>query len=274
FCFIVFLGTWYPLVVEAVQGKRISIGEPYFNQMSVPITCMILLVLGIGLLTPWRKGDPKKILGSSRLPAILSLVVTVGAWLMGAKSLWIALVLFLCGFAFFVMLLEVIRTKQSPLQLLMENPRRYGGFVSHLGALLLVIGVAFSSIYETDREITLKQGESAEIGKYTLTFDETVSRDTPQRFEVRAKVDVARNGRPLGVMTPQMNYYPNSKEPVGTPAIRSNLIRDLYLTLIQVAENGSQVSLRVIIAPGVVWIWIGGFIVMLGGLLALCVGRK
>ena len=274
FCFIVFLGTWFPLVVEAIQGKRISVGEPYFNQMSVPITCMILLVLGIGLLTPWRKGDPKKIRSAALLPAILSVAVTFLAWLLGARSPLIAGVIGLCGFPFFVMLVEVVRVKRSPLKLLMDNPRRYGGFISHLGALLLIIGVAFSSVYETDREVTLKRGESAGVGNYELTFAEVVSRQTPQRFEVRAKVDVARNGKMLGVMTPQMNYYPNSREPVATPAIRSNLIRDLYLTLIQVEENGSQASLRVIIAPGVSWIWIGGFVVMLGGLLALCVGKR
>ncbi|MBI2340798.1 MAG: cytochrome c biogenesis protein CcsA [Deltaproteobacteria bacterium] len=276
FCFVVFLGTWYPLVVEALQGKRISVGQPYFNQMSVPITCMILLVLGIGLLTPWRKGDPKKIRTSAKLPALLSAVVTLVAWILGARSPLIAGMIGLCGFAFFVMLLEVIRLSKtrSPLALLVDNPRRYGGFVSHLGALMVVIGVAFSAIYETDREITLKKGESAAVGNYELVFEEVVSRDTPQRYEVRARVDVTHNGKIKRVMTPQMNYYPNSREPVATPAIRSNLLRDIYLTLIQVEENGSRASLRVIIAPGVSWIWIGGFVVMLGGLLALSFGRK
>lgn len=278
FCFIVFLGTLYPLAVEAISGQRISVGEPYFNQMTVPITGMILLLMGTSLLIPWKKANLNSFLNKALFPAILSLVVTVGCFVFGGKRPWLVVTIFLSSFAFFVMLFEwvqvVWKRRGRVFQILNEQPRRYGGFIAHLGALMIIVSVALSHTYEKDQELTLKRGESAEAFGYTLTLKDLRAEQVPQRFEVVAIVGVSQNGRSLTELTPQMNYYRNSREPVGSPAIRSTLVKDLYMTLIHVKNDGSEASLRALVTPAVAWIWMGGIVLMLGGLIALLLGRK
>jgi cytochrome c-type biogenesis protein CcmF len=276
FCFIVFLGTLYPLVVEAVKGTRISVGEPYFNQMTVPITGMILFLMGVALITPWRKGSPGSLWKSAKLPASLAAVVAIIAAVLGGRTPWVTAIIFLAAFAFFIMFLEMARMsrKRSFFRLFADNPRRYGGFVAHTGALMIIVAVALSATYEREQEIALKKGESAQVRDYTLTLEEIGAEETPQRFEIKALVKVSREGEPVERLIPQMNFYPNSREPIGSPAVRSTLMEDLYVTLIHFEKDGSSASLRAIVTPAVAWIWIGGGVVMLGGLLALSLGRK
>jgi cytochrome c-type biogenesis protein CcmF len=270
FCFVVFLGTLYPLAVEALKGTRISIGQPYFNQMTVPIVAMMLLLLSVGLVTPWKKGNTNGLIKGIRLPALLALLPMVGAVLLGWKKPLVLFVVYFAFVALFVMLLEAIKVGQKRgLRLFKDNPRRYGGFISHTGALIIIVAVAISASYGQEKEVTLKRGETAAVGNYSLTLSHLIGAQQPQRFEIKAVVEVDRNNKEVGVMTPQMNFYPNSREPIGTPAIRSTVKEDLYLTLIHFERDGSAASLKVIVTPAVVWIWIGGVIVMAGGLLAL-----
>jgi cytochrome c-type biogenesis protein CcmF len=277
FCFVVFLGTMYPLVVEAVRGTRISVGEPYFNQMTVPIVGMILLLMGIGLVTPWKKATSSHVLKNSRLPGLLAMIPAAVCIAVGGRKPWVVAIVYLASFAFFVMFIELVRVARrrgSFFRLFVDNPRRYGGFVAHAGALMIIVAVAISGFYGHEKEVTIRKGETADFGGYTLKLDEVRGDQAPQRFEIKAVVDVSRAGRALGLLTPQMNYYPNSAEPIGSPAVRSSPLEDLYLTLIHFEKDGSAAALRVIVTPAVVWIWIGGLIVMFGGLLALSLGRR
>jgi cytochrome c-type biogenesis protein CcmF len=262
--------------VEAVKGTRISVGEPYFDQMTVPIVGMILLLMGVALITPWKKGNIKNLLASAKLPALLSAITTLIALILGGRSPWVVAIIFLAGFAFFVMLLEIIQMcrQRSLFQLFSDNPRRYGGFVAHTGALMIIVAVALSATYEKEKEVTLKQGESVQVEGYTLTLGGVAAEEVPQRFEIRAAVDLSRGEKVLGRIIPQMNFYPNSREPIASPAVRSTLLGDLYLTLIHFEKDGSSASLRAIVTPAVAWIWIGGGVVMLGGLLALSLGHR
>ncbi|MBI4197457.1 MAG: hypothetical protein HY539_06490 [Deltaproteobacteria bacterium] len=275
FCFIVFLGTFYPLLLEAVTGKRISIGEPYFNQMSAPITSLLLLLMGIGLLVPWKRGDLKTLFRQSVVPLILSLVVGFVSFLFGGRAPWVLAIVLLASYAFFVMGAEVFRLapKRNFFQLLLDNPRRYGGFIAHTGALLIVVAVSLSSTYEKDQEVTLKRGESVKVSSYRLSLDRLTGEETPQRFEVKAHLQISRDEVIIGELTPQMNYYPGSREPIGSPAVRSSWKEDLYTTLIQVDPKGENASFRVILTPAVIWIWVGGLMVMSGGLLAMLFRR-
>ncbi|MBI1909162.1 MAG: heme lyase CcmF/NrfE family subunit [Deltaproteobacteria bacterium] len=272
FCFIVFLGTLYPLVVEAIKGQRISVGEPYFNQMTVPIVGMILLVMGIAIITPWKKGMLRPFITLARWPLVVSCVVTIISFILGGQNPGLVIILFLATFAFLVMVFEVVRVVRREVswtQLLTSNPRRYGGFISHLGALMIIVAVALSSLYDKSQEFSLKVGESGQIGPYTLTLEKMTAEQAPQRFEIKAIVAISQEGRFLTTLTPQMNFYPSSQQPIGSPAIRSTLLGDIYLTLTSFEKDGSKAAIRALITPAVVWIWIGGIFVMLGGLLAL-----
>ncbi|MBF0491172.1 MAG: heme lyase CcmF/NrfE family subunit [Deltaproteobacteria bacterium] len=286
FCFVVFLGTIYPLVVEAVQGKRISIGQPYFNQMTIPIVGMMLLLMGIGLITPWRKTEAKAFVKAAQWPALLALLPLALCFVWGKTHPLVVGMITLASFAFFVMCIEMIQTARLRAQnrkssclaeffrLFPDNPRRYGGFVAHFGALMIIVAVAISSSYAQDRMIILEKGQSASIGDYSLTFREIFGEDTPRRYEVKADVDVTSKGKSLGSLFPQSNYYSGRDEPIGSPAVRSTGVEDLYLTLLSFEKNGSKITLHAILTPAVVWIWIGGIVVMTGGFMALALGRK
>ncbi len=286
FCFVVFLGTLYPLVVEALQGKRISVGQPYFNQMTIPIVGMTLLLMGVGLMTPWRKTDLSVFLKTARWPAILAVLPTLLCLFLGGTHPMVAGMIYLASFAFFVMSVEMIQAALRNAQnkgshvlleffkLFSENPRRYGGFVAHLGILMIIVAVVISGVYAKDRELILEKGQSANIGNYTLTFHELWSEETPQRLEIKANVEVTRNYKPVGFLFPQTNFYSGKGDPIGSPSVRSTLIEDLYLTLLNFEKEGTKITLHAILTPAVVWIWIGGAVVMSGGFLALALGRK
>ncbi len=139
---------------------------------------------------------------------------------------------------------------------------------------MIIVAVAFSRSYPHDQEVTLEKGQSATAGRYTLTFNDLRGKQAPQRFEIKANVGITRDGRSLGALTPQMNYYPVSREPLGSPSVRSTLAEDLYLTLLHFEQDGSKITLHVIETPAVAWIWIGGMVAMGGGFLALALGRK
>jgi len=270
FLFVVFLGTLYPLVVEAIRGTRLSVGEPYFNQMTVPLTGMILLLMSVGWITPWGRGEPGRFFRQIRGPLLASLLISALFVLLGIRNPAVVILLFLSVLVFFVILFEALRHGGgSP-----RWGRRIAGLTAHIGALIVIVAVSLSSAYERDQEMALKKGEGVLFGGYRLTLDRVVAEEVPQRFEVKAVIQVERGGKPAGILSPQMNFYPNSREPIGSPAIRSSLLEDLYLTLIHFEKDGSSVSLRAMVSPVVSWIWVGGGVVMLGGLWSLISGRK
>jgi cytochrome c-type biogenesis protein CcmF len=120
----------------------------------------------------------------------------------------------------------------------------------------------------------LRQGETIQVHDYTLTFERMIARQKPHRFETKAVIHVNNDDQINTNMSPQMNFYPMSKQPIASPAIRSTLLSDLYLTLNNFEKDGSEVSLKVITSPGVSWIWIGGLIILLSGLLAMMKRKK
>jgi cytochrome c-type biogenesis protein CcmF len=125
------------------------------------------------------------------------------------------------------------------------------------------LAIAISSTYQIDGEASLAPGQTMSIGGYDLTFNELqVDRD-PHRTSRRAMIDVERSGRSVGTLGPALNQYPTQREPMGTPAVKSTLTHDLYLTLMNVSANG-RVGIRAIVTPAVYWIWIGVLVMVVG----------
>jgi cytochrome c-type biogenesis protein CcmF len=154
------------------------------------------------------------------------------------------------------------------------NRRRYGGYIAHLGVLTVTLGIGASSTFRSEREATLRKGETMNVGPFAIRLDDVYSRDEPQRTVLAAGVTILRNGRDVGRMEPRMNFYPTSDQPVPTPEVRSRPAGDLYINLQAFAQDGSNATLRVILEPLVPWIWIGGMIVVLGALVSLGGGRR
>ena len=142
-------------------------------------------------------------------------------------------------------------------------PRLVGAYVAHLGIIVTFIAVAVSSSFQVEDEGTLQVGESLAVGGYEIKLAATRVEQRPHFVAQVASLELERNGRSAGTLEPSLNHYPTEMQPLGTPAVRTRASHDLYLTLMDIAPDGS-IGLRAIVTPGVVWIWLGIVIVVLG----------
>ncbi len=286
FTFTVLLGTTFPLIVEAINQNRVSVGPPYFNKVSIPIGLLLLFLMGIGPALPWRRTTPEKLRRTFIVPVLVGLASFAVVFALGMRELWPLVTI---GFAGFVMATIVeefrkgisarkrisgVSTPVAFWQILTRNNRRYGGYVVHTGIVVIIVALAISGTWRSEREVTLNQGEHMVLGDYVVQFDEVWGEQQPQRFVVGSTFTVFREGKNLGQLQPRMNYYTGSQQPIATPAVRSSLKEDLYLTLMAFdQERGAYATVRAILNPAVPWLWIGGMIVALGGILAVAPQR-
>jgi cytochrome c-type biogenesis protein CcmF len=286
FTFTVLLGTLFPLLAEAFRGVKVSVGAPFFNRMTVPICVALLFLLGIGPALRWRLTTTEQMKRNFLAPVVALVVVAAGVLIAGVYQPYTVLAFAFGAFAFtsnaqeFVRGAAVRRERHGEavgtalVNLVRANNRRYGGYVAHIGLILMAVGIAASSTFKTETVATLRPGETVELAGYTLRFDDLRGAEEPHRFVILADLAVLRDGREIGRMDPRLNYYGGRNEPITTPAVRSRAHIDLYVTLIAFEENGSSVTVTVIVEPLVVWIWIGGIIIGLGGLIGLIPMRR
>jgi cytochrome c-type biogenesis protein CcmF len=286
FTITVLVGTLYPLVAEAIRGVKVSVGQPFFNRMTLPICAALLFLMGVGPALPWRKATREVLRRQLLPPAVAAVLAATLSLAIGARAPY-ALAAF--GFGAFALTANVrefidgalARRRahgEGPLLALLRligaNRRRYGGYIAHIGILCTTLGIAASSTFRTDQEATLAKGATMALRGYTFRLDDIVGRQEPQRDVIEAPVSVLRGGRVVGRIAPRMNFYPTSQQPVPTPAVRSRPSGDLYVNLMAFAQDGSTATLRVIVEPLVPWIWMGGLIVCLGGLVSMSGARE
>lgn len=286
FCFTVLLGTLFPLVAEAVRGVKVSVGAPFFNKMTVPLCVALIFLLGVGPALPWRTTNKEQLKREFALPVLATLLIAIVALIYGARSPYTVLAFGFGAFAFVSNIQQFSRAANARRRNLKENiglatyrtlrsnPRRYGGYIAHLGVLALVLGVAASSSFKTEKEVTLKPGQTMDIGKYTLRFTELWGKEESHRVVIGADLAILKGAKQVGVIDPRMNYYDGRGEPVPTPSVRSRATHDLYANLMAFNRDGSEATVHVWIQPFVVWIWIGGGIMALGSILALLPAMK
>lgn len=275
FTFTVLLGTLFPLVAEAARGVRVTVGEPFFNRMTLPLSVMLLFLVGVGPVLPWGRAAAKHF-RKLIIPAVVGLFAGILAFALGARMVLSILGFAFAGFALASNLGEFVlgagarrrALGENPVlalgRLIQANPRRFGGYTAHIGVLVFSLGIVASSTFTLDHEVTLAPQETATVGDYTVRFDEIWGRDEPHRFVVAAELSVFKDGRQIGTLDPRLNYYRMSDQPITTPAVRSRLHEDLYINLMAFERDGSSATLRILVEPLVAWIWIGGFIVFIG----------
>ena len=279
FTFTVLLGTVFPLVVEALRGLQMSVGRPYFDKMSVPTGVALLFVMGVGPALPWGRATRQQ-LRSALLPPLVGAGALAAVGLaLGVRNVWTLLALLFGGFTAQVTLSEMflpvrqrMRTRGEGLaeafrQAQTRGRRRFGAYVVHAGAVVVIAAIAVSSTMGSSKEIQLNQGQTTTLGAYQLTFVGAEQVSEPHRESVRARVEISKNGRSLGTLYPRMSTYENQREPIGSPAVHTGLTEDLYLSIHNI--DGASVGLLVLINPMVSWIWIATAIMALGGLVAL-----
>ena len=279
--FVVLLGTVYPLLAEALQGRRLSVGEPYFDRMTTPIGVALLFLMAVAPALPWRATSGAVLRDRLLIPAWSGAVAMVVALVLGARGFTDVIVFGLAGFAlagivrqFAVGTRAQRRTSGrgwlgSLRATVQSNPRLYGGLVVHVGVVLIAVSLAASSGYATKREVRLARGESATVAGYRVTYLGSKTSRTGQNDQVSARVRIEHGDDVLGVYAPAIKSFPGTSGGIGTPSVRTGLLRDVYLTLISSPNERGRVTIGVAINPMILWLWIGGLTIGLGTLVAL-----
>jgi cytochrome c-type biogenesis protein CcmF len=282
----VLVGTLYPLVAEAMRGVKVSVGEPFFNRMAIPAMVALIFLMGVGPSLPWGSttwADARKRLLSPTIGAVILGAIGVVA---GARGIYAILAFAFVGYAAMGNLREYwvgMRARHRAhgeswaialVRLVGGNRRRYGGYVAHIGALFVALGVTASSTFRSEREATLLPGQTLTVAGQTVRLQRVWGREEPQRSVIGATLEIlGKDSRVIGTIEPRMNYYHVSDQPVPTPAVRSNLRGDLYVSLMAFESNGANATVKVIVEPLVPWIWFGGLVVVVGAVIGLFHGQ-
>ena len=277
--FTVFFGTVFPLLSEAVRGVKVSVGAPFFNQVNIPLFLSLVFLMGVGPLIAWRRASLDNLKRNFLWPVGLGIIVAAAAFALGVRSLLAALTFATTVFVAVTIVVDFTRATRARLRLgesvlpamgrlLLRHNRRYGGFVVHFGILIIALGVMGSHAWSVQTETTLRRGESAELAGYRFRFDGLTAVEESNHVKVVGDFTVS-NGRVLGVLRPAKKFYPQEQAPIAYVDYRLGLREDLYLVLGDFARDGSQATIKLQVNRLVSWIWIGGFVLTLGALLAI-----
>src|SRR4051794_11443303 len=280
--FAIFWGTIFPLVSEAVQGTKITVGPPFFNQVAGPIMIVLLVLMGVGPLMPWRRGTGVHLVRLFWPPVAFGVLVGLGVGLLKGFDQPKALASFgACGFVAATIALELFKGTVARHQatgenlpialanLISRNNRRYGGYIVHLGIVMVAVAVTASTGYQIEQAAKLKPGESVDVGEYRLTFNGLRERQEPGVRILEAQLAVEEGRELLGTLITDKRFYRGfERQPSTSVGIRTTPIDDLYVVLAGWEADGSA-SLMVFVNPLVIWIWLGGIVAVAGGLIAL-----
>ncbi|MDO8478701.1 MAG: cytochrome c-type biogenesis CcmF C-terminal domain-containing protein [Candidatus Rokubacteria bacterium] len=273
--FSVLFGTVYPLLSEAVRGVKASVGMPYFNLVNFPVLVVVLLLMGVGPLIAWRRASLDHLRRNFLWPVAVSLATSAMLVAAGVRQGQVVIVLTLSVFVAATVCHDVWRSVRARrasdggagrafVRLMVRNHRRYGGFLVHLGVVIIFVGVAGSSGYGRQLEQTVGVGESLSIGRYRVQFEglRQAARDT--RVAVVAAFQVFSSEMPVGRLEPAKLFYSGRQEPIAHVAIRSSWREDLYLILAGFTSDGSTATIKAMVNPLLIWLWVGGGVITAG----------
>ena len=272
--FAVLWGTVYPIVAEAVTGVRLSVGPPFFNAVFIPIGLALIGLTGLGPLIAWRRMNRKAFVRMIRIPLAAGALSAIVPAVIGVRSTGALLAFALCAFtataigAEFVRGSRVHRSRDKLGWLpalgrtLVRNRRRYGGYVVHLGVVLIVLGFA-GSAFRVERSAHLAEGGSMRVGDYTLRYEELVRGETEEKEIAQVNIVATRDGKVVETLEPQRNLHKAQQQFQSEVAIATSPIEDLYVVVTAVDPDGAA-SVRAFVNPLTWWIWAGAALMALG----------
>ena len=260
-CSSVFLGTIYPLLVEAFTNNKISVGEPYYNSTVVPIMIPAILIMGIGPILSWGKGDKSKTFKKIFPSVLLTAIITLFIFLFYQSYSLIGIVGIVL--AFWIISNNVIILFQKR-----ENLSN-GMIVAHLGIGLLILGITGSSVWQEEKIIQMKVNNETNIKEYNIIFKEINEIKGPNYFALQGNFFVYdKNKNIITKLQPENRFYPVTNNFTTEVSIHTNLLRDLYMVLGEGNLNDGWI-VRIYYNPLVIWIWIGALTIFLGGLISM-----
>jgi len=285
---VCFLGVIFPLASELFTGQTVTVGPEWYERITGPLFAGLLLLMGVAPLSAYGSSSWRLLGRQLWVPGALSLVVPAGLLLAGVRN-WAAVLGYsLAGLVALVTLYEFWRGalarhrrhgESVPLALVRlagRNRRRYGGYIIHLGVVLMALGIIGIELFQTETQGTLARGEQLSLGQHVLVFEGLTQFGTPDGREVsRAEVSVYKDGRFVGRLFPRQDFYVAANQPMTIPGVRSTLEEDLYLLLVgwePIAQQGA--TFKVFHNPLVNFVWLGGLVFILGTLVAAWPDRE
>jgi cytochrome c-type biogenesis protein CcmF len=279
--FFVLFATMFPTLSEAVTGERITVGPPFFNKWMLPIGLVLLLLTGIGPLLAWRKSTLRN-LRDQFLWSVLAALVTAGALAALGVRVWISGICFaLCAFVVATIVQEFVRGARvrrsatgtdlltAMIGLVARNKRRYGGYIVHVGIVLIFLGFAGEG-FKREEEVALKPGQQVTIGRFTLRNDALKVTSDDQKQMVTAHISVFEGGRQIDTLYPAKWFFrKHEDQPTTEAAIRRRPSEDLYVVLAKPEVETQTAFLHININPLVNWVWFGFGVMALGTGIAL-----
>jgi len=279
---VCFWGVLFPLISELFTGQKVTVGPPFYERSTGPLFAGLLLLMGVAPLSAWGHSTVKTLGKAMWKPFAASLLVLVAAYFLGVRQ-WAAFLGFwLVGFVVLITLYEYYRGVAARVRrgdgnvfsalwnLASRNRRRYGGYIIHLGVVLMALGIIGIEMFQTETQATIPPGGSMTLGDYAIQFTKLDIFDTADgRNVARAVVSVERDGKYLGQLFPRRDYYYDSQQPMTIPGVRSTMEDDLYVLLVDWQPISSTgVTFKVYHNPLVNWLWLGGFVFIFGTLVA------
>jgi len=278
-CAAVLLGTLYPLVLDALGMGKISVGPPYFDAVFAPLMAPVVFLMGVGPMARWKQAELPDLAVRLRWAAVVTVLATgLSAWIAERIS-FMSVLGMLLGWWIVASVLTDLWERVSPkgqgLGMMLRRTSQLsratmGMMVAHLGVAVFIFGVTIVKTHEVERDVKMKPGDATTIGNLRFTLKEFRDVEGPNYQAVRGLVDVtdiSRGDRLVARMEPEKRVYRVQTMPMTEAAIRTGLIRDLYVSLGEPVEGGAWI-VRLYVKPFVDWIWGGCVLMALGGLLA------
>ncbi|MFQ6077720.1 MAG: heme lyase CcmF/NrfE family subunit [Thermodesulfobacteriota bacterium] len=281
--FATFWGTIFPIISEAVRGVKITVGPPFFNKVNTPIGLALLALTGLCPLIAWRKASAENLRRNFFLPFLVAIAGGIVIYLSGIRQLYPFLSFTISLFVVFTIFLDFYRGGRArkamkggsfPVALwalVTRNKRRYGGYVVHLGIVLVFFGIT-GNAFKMEKQITVNKGDSFKVKHYTIRYDSLSQYPTANKEVVMASLSVFNAGKRVALLNPEKNFHRGQDQPTTEVAIHSTLKEDLYVIL--AGYEGEIATFKVLVNPLVVWLWIGGGVMALGTILVLFPDRR
>ena len=279
--FAVFWGTVFPLISELVTGTKITVGPPYFQRVTGPLFFVLVLLMGIAPLLAWRKQAARSLGKAIWIPFVASLGLA-GIWgfvhRMHPASIF---GLWLITFALSAILAEFwkgIRARHATrgenvftalINLIRRNHRRYGGYIIHIGVVLIAMGVIGDAYFKQETQGTVSQGQALSVGGYQLQFDKLLGYPgSDGRDVVEAVTSLSQGGQPIRELNPRRDYFTVQEQSVSVPGVYSTPGIDFYVLVVGWDNDGASATFKIYVNSLINWVWIGGIMMILGTIIA------
>ena len=285
-CFAVFWGTMFPVLSEWVQGQKMTVGPPFFNNVNIPIGLFLLFLTGVGPLFAWRKTSVESLKKAFFWPVIFSVPFCAALMIAGMRDFYAVVSFTLCVFVLITVVREFykgasVRAKNTGesflsaiVNLTLKNKRRYGGYIVHVAIVVIFVGLT-GNAFNKEVQQKLSKGESMHIGRYMLRMVDYREADTPNYQLAEVKLEAYKDGMLIRTMTPEKRLYKAGDQQTTTEVeLYSTPKEDLYVVFSGVANGGKGYEIHAFVNPLVFWVWFGAAIMVFGTLVTLLPDRK